>query len=115
MQDQESILDIAIRFFERTLIFSFSMTLVLATLYVVGNYQEFTDRTQLQLLEIMQAIAAITTVGSLICAPLETILLISKRKWTYGVRLLLLAFIGIIAFGIVTGSSVIVVMLGAAL
>lgn len=114
MQDQESILDIAIRFFERALIFTFSMTLVLAVLYVVGNYQEFTDRTQFQLLAIMQAIAGITTVGALVGVPLEMILFITERRWRSVVRIVVLIVIGIVTFGVVTGSSVILVMLGAA-
>lgn len=114
MQDQESILDISIRFFERALTFTFSMTLILAALYVVGNYQEFADRTQFQLLEIMQAVAAITTVGGLVGIPLETILLVTERKWSTVGRILLLVIAVIITFGIVTGSSVILVMLGAA-
>ena len=113
MQDQESILGIAIRFFERAIIFVFCMTLVLASLYVVGNYQEFTDGTQFQLLEIMQAIAAITTVGALIGLPMEVLLLITERKWSAIGRILLLGAAVVITFGIVTGSSVILVMLGA--
>lgn len=111
MQDQERALNIALRMLERVIIFSFAMTILIAVIYVAGNYQEFIDETQLQLLEIMQAIAAITTVASILAIVFELGQLFFVPRWSGVMRLVLLVIAGIIALSVTLGSSGILVML----
>jgi len=102
---------IATRLFERALILVFTLSVVLALLYVVGNFQGFTDRTQVQLLQILQAAAGITTVAGGVSSILELFQLTLRRRWSTVLHLVLALLAGGIAATLTIGSSVILVVM----
>ncbi len=112
MQDQGTALYIATRLFERALILLFTISVVLALLYVVGNYQGFTDRTQTQLLQILQAASGITTVAGGVACIREVFQLTIDRRWKTGLHLVLALLAGVIAATLTFGSSMILVVMG---
>lgn len=87
------------------------MAMVLALLYVVGNYQGFTDRTQLQLLQAMQGISGIATVAAVVAFVLEGVLLVMHRRLVTVIHLVLIVAAGVAMFGLTLGSSGILVFL----
>ena len=87
------------------------MSLVLALLYVVGNYQGFTDRTQLQLLRAMQGISGIGTVAAGVAFLLELVLLIMRRRFVTVVHLVVIVCAGTVMFGLTLGSTGILIFL----
>jgi hypothetical protein len=111
MQDQGTALYIATRLFERALILVFTISVVLALLYVVGNFQGFTDRTQVQLLQILQAAAGITTVAGGVSFILNLFQLTLHRRWSMAVHLILALLAGAIAATLTVGSSIILVVM----
>jgi hypothetical protein len=111
MQDQGSGLQTSTRLFERAVIFVWTMALMLALLYVVGNYQGFTDRTQLQLLQAMQGVSGIGSVAAVVAFVLECILLVLRRRLVTVVHLVLLVFAAVAMFGLALGSTGILVFL----
>jgi hypothetical protein len=50
-------------FSKRALAFFFSLTLFLLFLYVLGNFQEFLESTQILILSLMQSISYLTTLS----------------------------------------------------
>ncbi len=87
--------------------------LIVALFYVVGNYQNFTDRTQFQLLTIMQSVGSIAAVGSAIAFILELMLFFYHRNVKTIVHVLLLVIGMVVSFSITVGSSGLLVFLGA--
>lgn len=55
---------------------------LLCLLYLIGNFQFFTDKTQLMILSVLSVIAAILSVMSLIAIILEFVFLFMKSKKT---------------------------------
>jgi hypothetical protein len=112
MQDQESGLYRATRLFERAVILVFSVMGLVTFFYIAGNYQNFTDRTQLQLLTTMQSAGGMASIGSVIGVALELVILVLYRRVKTVIRIALLLLGGGISLGITIGSSGLLVFLG---
>jgi hypothetical protein len=112
MQYQESGLYRSTRLFERAVILVVSVMAIVSMFYIVGNYQNFADSTQYQLLTIMQSAGSIATVGSVVALLLEILLFILHRTVRGVVHVLLLLVGLVLSFGITLGSSGLLVFLG---
>lgn len=73
MQDQDSPLARAGVLFQRLLAATFAVMVVLAMLYVAGNFQGFADATQRNLLRGMRGLAAVCAVGLAVSLPVELV------------------------------------------
>ncbi len=100
------------RLYERALIVVCAITIVVTLFYGVGNFQNFTDRTQSQLLMMMQTAGGIAFVGTVIALILELIQLIVFRNLSSLGVIVLLLLGGVIILGITVGSSGLLVFLG---
>lgn len=112
MQDQESVFYKVTILFERAVILIISVMAIATFFYVAGNYQNFADRTQLQLLAMMQFAGGVAAVGSAIGIVFELGVLAVYRKAGTVLRIALLVLGGGISLGITIGSTGLLVFLG---
>jgi len=110
MQDQERIITQTTRLMERTVVLVFGISLLLALMFVAGNYQEFADATQLQLLRALQGLSGSVVIGGIAVAVLTLVDAIRSR----GPRLLIHAAASLVmsgvSFGLAVGSSSLLVL-----
>ncbi|HKK48586.1 MAG TPA: hypothetical protein VJ932_05785 [Alkalispirochaeta sp.] len=110
MQDQERIIAQTIRLMERTVILVFGISLLLALMFVAGNYQEFADATQLQLLRALQGLSGSVVVGGIMVAVLTLIEAIKSRGSALLVHTVANLVMSGVSFGLAVGSSSLLVL-----
>lgn len=110
MRDQALKSSATLRLMERTLFVIFGMSVLLALLFVAGNYQGFTDRTQLQVLRVLQFFASGVTIGSLVTILGRVIAALRMQTWAPLLRAAGQLVIGIMAASLAFGSSTLLVL-----
>lgn len=113
MQYQESTVARAARLFQRLIAATFAVVVVLAMLYVAGNYQGFGDSTQRNLLVAIRTLAAVCAVGLIVSLPVEIIVRTRPAGRLVG-RVILLLFGAAAAAAIAWGGSLLIVLQEAA-
>lgn len=102
MQDQGSIIRQTTRLMERTVILVFGVSLLLGLMFIAGNYQNFADTTQLQLLRVLQGLSGAVTLGAVVVA----LLMIVDAIRTRVLRPLLLSVVYLVVSGVSLGLAV---------
>lgn len=110
MQHQEPIITQTTRLMERTVVLVFGICLVLALMFIAGNYQEFADTTQLQLLRALQGLSGASVVGGLVVAVLTTVDAIRHRGPRYLWHTAAGLMMSGISLGLAVGSSSLLVL-----
>ena len=111
MQDQASVIRRSVNLLERAVILLFGTVLLLTVLFVAGNYQNFTDVTQLQLLGTLQTLSGVSTILTALTGALELAMTVRSRMWRGFWRAGALLVATIVSFGLTVGSSGILVFL----
>ena len=111
MQDQASVIRRSVNLLERAVVLLFGTVLLLTVLFVAGNYQNFTDVTQLQLLGTLQSLSGVSTVLTALTVVLELVVIVQSREWRIFWRLGVLVVVTVVSFGLTVGSSGILVFL----
>ena len=101
--------------FERLIILASGMTLIMAMLYVAGNYQEFSDATQRYLLEATRFFSAPSLVAIIVACGAELVVMVLPGRAHTGVgarwaRIATLVLTGVIVGAILVGSTTIIVL-----
>ncbi|MEX2443711.1 MAG: hypothetical protein WD492_08915 [Alkalispirochaeta sp.] len=110
MQDQGSVITQTTRLMERTVVLVFGVSLLLALMFLAGNYQEFSDATQLQLLTALQGLSGSVTLGGIIVVGLIVVDSIARRGPRLLVRTVVYLAISGVALGLAVGSSSLLVL-----
>lgn len=96
--------------FERFIVLTTGITLVVAMLYVAGNYQDFSSDTQRFLVDAAQAVAGFTVTAAVAASVGEVGIIALRRRWERVRRVVLICGALIIAGSILVGSSAIIVL-----
>jgi len=88
----------------------FGISLLLALMFVAGNYQEFADATQLQLLRALQGLSGSVVVGGIMVAVLTLIEAIKSRGSALLVHTVANLVMSGVSFGLAVGSSSLLVL-----
>lgn len=110
MRDQVVTYLHTLRLMERALFVVFGMAVLLALLFVAGNYQDFTDRTQLQVLQVLQFFASGVTVGSGVTVVGRLVAATQARSGRLFARALGQLLIGVLSASLAFGSSGLLVL-----
>ncbi len=110
MQDQERIISQTTRLMERTVVLVFGISLLLALMFVAGNYQEFADATQLQLLRALQGLSGSVVVGAAAVAVLKLVAAIQSPHRRLFIHAGLHLVMSGVSFVLALGSSSLLVL-----
>lgn len=111
MQDQERIIPRTARLLERMVILVFGVSVVIALMFVAGNYQDFSDQTQLQLLLVLQAFSASVAIASIALVILLVMEVVGLRRYRRVWRAGGFLAVAVAAAGLAVGSSSLIVLL----
>lgn len=92
------------------MILVFGVSLLLGLMFVAGNYQNFADSTQLQLLRVLQGLSGSVALGGLIVAGLVAFDALRYKMARLLIRSGVYVLVSIIAFGLAVGSSSLLVL-----
>gem|GEM_PF-3575001 len=95
---------------ERTVILAFGVAIVLALMFVAGNYQGFSDVTQLQVLRVLQTLSGAVTLAAAAVSVMHGIEAAVYRRWRYAVRVVGYLVVSGIALTLAIGSSGLLVL-----
>lgn len=91
-----------------SIILDFLICILLFSLYIIGNYQAFTDRTQLRILFVLSIAAIVVCILSFLGIVVEVVFIFMKgRKSSAFFSILLYIFTLIIGGGLIGFSTVI--------
>ena len=91
-----------------SVILDFSICILLFALYMIGNFQAFTDATQLRILVVLSIASAVLNIISFLGIIAEIVFIFLKsRKSNVVFSILLYIFSMIIGFGLIAFSTVI--------
>jgi hypothetical protein len=111
MQDQERIIPRTARLLERMVILVFGVSVVIALMFVAGNYQDFSDQTQLQLLLVLQAFSASVAIAAIALVLLLVIEVVGLHRYRRAWRVGGFLFVAAASVGLAVGSSSLIVLL----
>ena len=111
MQDQATVLQRTFNLLERTVILGFGTLVVLALMFVAGNYQDFADQTQLRILWTLQALSGITSVSAAAAVLLVVLEVVRNRRWRLIWRILGFLVIAAVSVSLALGSTGLLVIL----
>lgn len=110
MQDQGSIVRQTTQLMERTVILVFGVTLLLGLMFIAGNYQNFADTTQLQILRVLQGLSGAVTLGAVVVALLMIVDAIRTRVLRPLLRSVVYLAVSGMSLGLAVGSSSLLVL-----
>lgn len=100
----------ALQLYERIVTLGISIVVLLALLFVAGNYQDFSDTTQEALLAAMQILSGVVLVAALLSLAGEIAGLLVIRRWGRLVMVAWLVIVVVVSTSVLVGSTGVLVL-----